>query len=496
MPQLQEILDKDATAGDWIEHFTKSSDPRFTGKSKAKRREMAIAAYSARQHRESIDDTEEHNDLLEALRSKKSYADMHSQIASIKDSTFNNAASDILHDIPDADAQTHDYARHSVLFDNRLSDSHLNAIGDHVARLGKTTNTLDKNFHKNVNSVSTLRAALRSNSLDMVNDAKKALTADHKHAILSHGTDAEKSFVFHHGLANKSQISHAIENGAAGEKEAAINHLRALKDSGSTKHADLIAKHLPDDSTTSNAPDIGATLDHSAVPKKQSFLSRIKDKFTTALGSNNQYAPQKRIDPIISMSSMKALKMEQLEELFTAIADGNLVAAQEQLKQSLAAKVSETMEAMKQEIAQGMFQEARTNYASGDWHVTDELNGGVHSTHKLPRKAQDVADKLNAADYAANKDVPGRSSGNLFHNRYGTAAASSYKGSTTKCSEGTDPLDNSPKNFAHYYGSKAKGFSVRITDSMQPTGGTVHPVAGKSEAKKIAKAHNATQWNF
>ena len=33
---------------------------------------------------------------------------------------------------------------------------------------------------------------------------------------------------------------------------------------------------------------------------------------------------------------------------------------------------------------------------------------------------------------------------------------------------------------AHYYGSKTKGFTV----------------SGKAEAKKIAKEHNAQQWNF
>jgi hypothetical protein len=49
---------------------------------------------------------------------------------------------------------------------------------------------------------------------------------------------------------------------------------------------------------------------------------------------------------------------------------------------------------------------------------------------------------------------------------------------------------------AHYYGSKTKGFTVRINEDMQPIGGLVFTVTGKAEAKKIAKAHNATPWNF
>ena len=50
--------------------------------------------------------------------------------------------------------------------------------------------------------------------------------------------------------------------------------------------------------------------------------------------------------------------------------------------------------------------------------------------------------------------------------------------------------------YAHYYGSKAKGFTVRITTDVRPIGGEEFKVVGKGEAKKIAKAHNATPYNF
>lgn len=59
-----------------------------------------------------------------------------------------------------------------------------------------------------------------------------------------------------------------------------------------------------------------------------------------------------------------------------------------------------------------------------------------------------------------------------------------------------DVLVENTGKYAHYYGSKAKGYTVRITDSMQPVGGKVIPVDGKSHAKKVAKEHNAQQWNF
>jgi hypothetical protein len=46
---ILEVLSKDAEAGDWISDFIKSDDPRFAGKSKEKRKQMALAAYYAKQ---------------------------------------------------------------------------------------------------------------------------------------------------------------------------------------------------------------------------------------------------------------------------------------------------------------------------------------------------------------------------------------------------------------------------------------------------------------
>lgn len=46
--KLAEKLDKDADAGDYVKDFYKSDAPQFKGKSKEKRRKMAIAAYLSR----------------------------------------------------------------------------------------------------------------------------------------------------------------------------------------------------------------------------------------------------------------------------------------------------------------------------------------------------------------------------------------------------------------------------------------------------------------
>ena len=45
IPKINETLDPHADAGEWISDFVHSTDPKFDGKSKEKRKEMALAAY-------------------------------------------------------------------------------------------------------------------------------------------------------------------------------------------------------------------------------------------------------------------------------------------------------------------------------------------------------------------------------------------------------------------------------------------------------------------
>ena len=66
--ELNEVLGKDAKAADWIHDFIHSDNPKFAGKSKAKRQKMALAAYYAKKN-ESFDDEhgtgEKHDDEKE-----------------------------------------------------------------------------------------------------------------------------------------------------------------------------------------------------------------------------------------------------------------------------------------------------------------------------------------------------------------------------------------------------------------------------------------------
>lgn len=47
--QIDEVLDKSATAGEWISDFVHSEDPRFKGASKKERMKRALAAYYKKQ---------------------------------------------------------------------------------------------------------------------------------------------------------------------------------------------------------------------------------------------------------------------------------------------------------------------------------------------------------------------------------------------------------------------------------------------------------------
>lgn len=52
---INEVLGKSEPASAWIKDFVDSEDPKFAGKSKEKRKQMALAAYYAKQRNEELD---------------------------------------------------------------------------------------------------------------------------------------------------------------------------------------------------------------------------------------------------------------------------------------------------------------------------------------------------------------------------------------------------------------------------------------------------------
>lgn len=72
--KLKEVMDPDAGIGDYIKDFRKSDSPQFRGKSKAKRRQMAIAAYLAKKRKRETNEEVEQIDEL-STSTLKSYKD-------------------------------------------------------------------------------------------------------------------------------------------------------------------------------------------------------------------------------------------------------------------------------------------------------------------------------------------------------------------------------------------------------------------------------------
>ena len=55
LDQLDEVLDKDASAETWIKDFVHSDAPQFQGKSKKERIKLALAAHYAKQRNEVVE---------------------------------------------------------------------------------------------------------------------------------------------------------------------------------------------------------------------------------------------------------------------------------------------------------------------------------------------------------------------------------------------------------------------------------------------------------
>lgn len=68
--ELEEVLKKSQPAGEWIKDFVHSKDPKFAGKSKKKRMQMALGAYYAKQRNEEIELDEAHGVIVKASGNK------------------------------------------------------------------------------------------------------------------------------------------------------------------------------------------------------------------------------------------------------------------------------------------------------------------------------------------------------------------------------------------------------------------------------------------
>lgn len=77
--QVDEVLSKKAPAGEWIKDFQKSDNPKFAGKSKEKRKQMALAAYYAKQRNEEaeIEEEKQYIEVINRHTGAKKHVEVH-----------------------------------------------------------------------------------------------------------------------------------------------------------------------------------------------------------------------------------------------------------------------------------------------------------------------------------------------------------------------------------------------------------------------------------
>ena len=114
---INEVLGKNEPASAWIKDFVDSDNPKFAGKSKEKRKQMALAAYYAKQKNEELDVAEmldylsENEEILAELSKKTLGSYVNKASDSAVDST--HAARDAHDDMDDHEVavQTHKTSR-------------------------------------------------------------------------------------------------------------------------------------------------------------------------------------------------------------------------------------------------------------------------------------------------------------------------------------------------------------------------------------------------
>jgi hypothetical protein len=80
---INEVLGKDATAGDWIKDFVHSDNPKFAGKSKAERKKMALGAYYGKQDEATIAGTSGWKEIPKNVKDKSGA--VHTPMSRAKD---------------------------------------------------------------------------------------------------------------------------------------------------------------------------------------------------------------------------------------------------------------------------------------------------------------------------------------------------------------------------------------------------------------------------
>jgi hypothetical protein len=181
---INEVLSKDAKAGDWISDFMKSDAPQFKGKSKEKLKQMALAAYYSKQRNEEVESIEELNKATLGSYVKK--ASFDSAISKKIAADFQNRAKTARkQDMKDANTSiSNDY--------NNKSWKRQDNVNKAVDRLTKEEVEINEANHRDLASVGMMHPNMAKNmSVGDNMDYYEPKTGDKVHGKVMHKSDTE-----------------------------------------------------------------------------------------------------------------------------------------------------------------------------------------------------------------------------------------------------------------------------------------------------------------
>ena len=180
--ELEEVLKKSDPAGAWIKDFVKSDNPKFAGKSKKKRMQMALGAYYAKQRNEEIEDIEEakvtHRVGAAATKAVSGSASGDKELGKSKWAELDKKQKE-LSNHPDAD--TGKFAKEL----NKLTKAKTNIATKHGLNAFGEKVEIDEAAGKSKSSIPVVTKKIDFDKVKQVRDARKA-AKQARHTDTSH----------------------------------------------------------------------------------------------------------------------------------------------------------------------------------------------------------------------------------------------------------------------------------------------------------------------
>ena len=205
--ELEEVLKKSDPAGTWIKDFVKSDNPKFAGKSKKKRMQMALGAYYAKQRNEEVEIDEAAGKSKSSIPvvTKKIDFDKVKQVRDARKATKQARHQDTSH-LPPGWKTTW----------NRNEETNMELTDKELERLNEIAAQLDEKI-----TPSELRAQLKAKAA-----AKKTSDSETKSTTVNESTKThhQSMALYHERMSSASDISDSQKEM---HKKAAEQHKKA-----------------------------------------------------------------------------------------------------------------------------------------------------------------------------------------------------------------------------------------------------------------------------